>query len=520
MKDPAPGEERLCFNVGVPAPRDGRTPLTLNDVLTIGFRRRRLVVRTFLAIFLALSVFVLLRPARYQSSMKLLVKQERVDPVPADDSSRPQSWSVTEEQLNSEVELLKSHDLLAKVVVAAGLPERENAGFGGRLKRLFASRVEKQLLASPGEQGSHDELRVARAVHAIQRELSVQPLRKSNVIRVSYTSPDPVLSAGVLKTLADRYLEKHLAVYRPSGAFDFFEQEADRYRQSLSDFELRLAQYNREQGVLSGQIEKEIALRKLADVEGTEQATRAQIAETARRVQALEAELAATPDRATTEVRTGSARLIEQFQSTLTTLELKRIELSERFQPDYPPLRDVRSQIAALKTSIAAAAESPVREETTGRDPTYAYLQTELAKNRAELAALRARASALAGTVSAYRANAIRLERVDVVQKDLGREAKQAEQNYLLHSQKREEARVSDALDLRRFVNVAVVEAPTVPFKRSGLPRSLWLLLSAMLAGVSSVALAFVADYRDRPINPRSEGPAPRRAVLTPGHSR
>jgi uncharacterized protein involved in exopolysaccharide biosynthesis len=105
------------------------------------------------------------------------------------------------------------------------------------------------------------------------------------------------------------------------------------------------------------------------------------------------------------------------------------------------------------------------------------------------------------------------------VQKDLGREAKQAEQNYLLHSQKREEARVADALDLRRFVNVAVVEAPTVPFERSGQPRSLWLLLSAMLAGVSSVALAFVADYRDRTIKPRSERPAPRGGV-PPGHSR
>jgi uncharacterized protein involved in exopolysaccharide biosynthesis len=499
MDDFTHGEDRLCFNVRpVRESNSARPALTLSDLRAVGFRHSRLVVRSFAAIFLLLSLFVLLRPAQYESEMKLLVKQERLDPVPADDSRSQPLPSVTEEQLNSEVELLKSSDLLTKVVVATGLPELKAAGLGGRLKRLIASRFENEVQASRGEKDPHDDIKVAQAVYGVRRHLSVLPLRKSNVIRVAYASPDPLLSAAVLKTLADRYLEQHLSVHRPSGAYDFFEQEADRYRKSLADYELRLARFNREQGVVSGELEKEIALRQLADVENTAQSTQAQIAETTRRIQALETEMASTPNRTTTEIRTGSARLIEQLQSTLTTLELKRIELSERFQPDYPPLQAIGKQITEVQASIKAAAESPAREETTGRDPTYAYLHTELAKNRAELAALRARAGALAGTVSAYKANAARLQRVDLVEKDLAREAKQAEQNYLLHVKKREEARVSDALDVRRFVNVAIVEAPTVPYEPSGLPRSLWLAISAMFAGVASVALGFVADYRNR----------------------
>jgi len=514
MERPAPDEERLCFNVRPGTPRIGGAPaLTHRDLLAMAFRHTQLIVRTFFALFLAIALFVLFRPTRYESEMKLLVKQERLDPVPAEDSRSQPLPGVTEEQLNSEVELLKSHDLLAKVVVATGLPERSMAGFGTRLKKLFAGRVENVVLASRGEKSSEDEMRVALAVNAVQRELSVQPLRKSNVIRVSYSSSDPRLAAAVLKTLADRYLEKHLAIHRPSGAYDFFDQEADRYRKSLADYERRLAQYNREQGVVSGQLEKEVAVRQLADVETSEQSTEAQIAETTRRIRALEAEMASTPERSTTDVRTGSAQLITQLQSSLTTLELKRIEMAERFQPDYPPLKTITSQIGELKASIAAAAATPVREETTGRDPTYAYLQTELAKNRAELAALKARAGALAGTVSAYRARAVRLERADLVEKDLGREAKQAEQNYLLHVQKREEARVSDALDLKRFVNVAILESPTVPFEPSGLPRSLALLLGLIVAALASVALAFVADRHDWLFRQRNGGAG------TSGHS-
>jgi len=499
MDDKVHDNERLCFNVrpGTKA-ADAAPALTLAEVLAIGQRHARLAVRTFFAVFLVIAAFVLLRPSRYESEMKLLVKQERLDPVPGEESSRPPSWqNISEEQLNSEVELLNSRDLLAKVVTATGLPERNLAGIGTRLRKLFAGHVEDVLLASRGEQSADDEMNVAEAVTAVQRKLRVQPLRKSNVIRVSYSSTDPRLAAAVLKTLADGYLSEHLAIHRPSGAFDFFDQEADRYRKTLADFELRLAQYNREQGVVSGQTEKEIALRQLAEVANMEQATQAQIAETGRRIRALEAELSSTPGRTTTEIRTGSARLIEQFQSALTTLELKRIDLAQRFQPEYPPLRAVEQQIEELRKSMTAAADSPVREETTGRDPTYAYLQTELAKNRAELAALKARAGALDGTVSAYKARAARLERVDLVQRDLGREAKQAEQNYLLHMQKREEARVSDALDSRKFVNVAMVQTPTVPYEPSGLPRSLWLMVAATVAAFCSVAAAFAADRRE-----------------------
>ena len=55
--------------------------------------------------------------------MKILVKRERVDPImSADPNAPPQGRAdVTEDELNSEVELLKSRDLLEQVAVASGL---------------------------------------------------------------------------------------------------------------------------------------------------------------------------------------------------------------------------------------------------------------------------------------------------------------------------------------------------------------------------------------------------------------
>jgi uncharacterized protein involved in exopolysaccharide biosynthesis len=81
-------------------------------------------------------------------------------------------------------------------------------------------------------------------------------------------------------------------------------------------------------------------------------------------------------------------------------------------------------------------------------------------------------------------------------QQDLIRDAKLAEGNFLLYVNKREEARISDALDSKRIVNVAIAEAATVPAHPT---QSSWLLLmlGALAACTVSTGAAFISDYID-----------------------
>ena len=111
--------------------------------------------------------------------------------------------------------------------------------------------------------------------------------------------------------------------------------------------------------------------------------------------------------------------------------------------------------------------------------------------------ALRARASATAQFLSANRAKARRLEQIGETQQMLLGEAKQAEENYMVYARKREEARISDALDAQRIVNVAIAEEATLPARRSGPRRALLLLLGAGFAAIVSVVLALIKDYLD-----------------------
>ncbi len=50
-----------------------------------------------------------------------------------------------------------------------------------------------------------------------------------------------------------------------------------------------------------------------------------------------------------------------------------------------------------------------------------------------------------------------------LLSEDLQREVKAAEENYLLYLQKREEARIADALDKSHILNVAIAEPPNGP---------------------------------------------------------
>ena len=292
-----------------PTDRHATAPsITERDLLAIGFRQQWTIVCSFLAILLVVLTFVLLRPARYESEMKILVKRERADPVVTPgESAQGQLWlGVTEEELNSEVELLKSRDLLAKVVAATGLDQRE-AGTA-RFGRIFGRTNEGK---PPTERG------IARAADKLANALAIQPLRKSNIIQIRYASTDPAVAMAVLSQLANHYLEKHLAVHRPSGAFAFFEHEAERYRSQLTLVRARLEQDRLTEGIVSVDEEKEANFRRILDLEATQQATQVQIAETLERMRAIETQAESIPPRTTTEIRTASGRVIEQLQATM-----------------------------------------------------------------------------------------------------------------------------------------------------------------------------------------------------------
>jgi uncharacterized protein involved in exopolysaccharide biosynthesis len=466
--------------------------LTLRDVVAPVFRQRRIASLVFIGIFLGAALSALLLPRKYEAEMKILVNRDRVDAVVTPDQGVPigaqQLAAVSEEDINSEVELLKSRDLLEKVVIACGLESHPNSTWQRLTER--ASDALHGITPNP-------EARLARAVQSLDERLTVEPLKKTTIIRIAYTSRDPELSSRVLQSLAALYQEKHAAVHRPAGTFGFFDQQTERYRNELAAAESQLTDFDSKEGVVSAGAQKQLVLQQLSQFEAELQQAQAGAFEAKRRAVALASRAAASPGRQTTQERKiDNAQLLAQLEGTLLSLELKHSEMLLKYAPEYPLVQSVDAQITDARQAITRAQQSPVEEITTDRPPVLDWMATELAKAETEQASLDAQAVAARRAMAHFEAAAQELDRKGAVQDDLARNVKTAEESYLLYLRKREEARISDALDSKRIVNISIAEAATVP----ALPtlHLAWMLIGGLfIAGVGGAGTAYGADRMD-----------------------
>ena len=458
--------------------RDPNLP-TVRDVAAILFRQWRILVFTFLVVLALTALYAWITPA-YQAHMKILLRRGRVDPMVTPEQNRPIEFTrpeISEEELNSEVELIRDQELLQKVLQRTDL-----AGSGSQ---------------TAGSAQEPDEVAVARAVRKLAGRLKVETLRKTNLISVTYEASDPAAAARVLNTLAGLYVEKHKEVRRSSEELPFFEMESQRARKQLDQAETYLLDFTQERGVVAGEMERDLALQRIAELEAGHQQALVSIEETSRRLRDLRFQLRSFPERSTSQIRTAdNPQLLEILKGKLLDLELKRTELLTKFQPTYRLVEEVEEQIAETKAAIAAENMTPVREETSEKDPNYEWAKAELSKAEVELGALCARERAISSGLSVARARAQNLGEASIRQQDLLRNMKTAEESYLLYAKKSEEARISDALDERGIVNVILAEPPVAPVlpKHSAL---MWLALGIAGATAASIAMGFAADYVD-----------------------
>jgi uncharacterized protein involved in exopolysaccharide biosynthesis len=457
--------------------RYARQPLpTLRDIIAVLFRQRWPMLIAFAIAVIAVAVSGVWIP-KYEARMKILALRQRSDAMVTPSANAPAQFSndqVSEEDLNSEVELLNSDDLLRKVVLTTGL-----SGKSG----------------SPSD--SENEVRIATAVRKLGKDLKIEPLRKSNVISVSYQAHDPKMAEEVLKALAAAYTEKHLEVHRPSGELKFFDQQTEQYKQGLNQAQEKLTNFTKGTGVVSAELERDSALQQANAFDSTARQAQTSLFETQQRVSALQAQLQSIKPRITTAVRNSdNPQLLEQLKSTLLNLQLKRTELLTKYEPTYRLVQEVDQQIADTKSAISAEETKPIRDETSDQNPDYQWVQAELTKAQSDLSGLKARAATAAAVAAKYHDEAQHLDQNMVVQQNLLQDAKTQEDNYLLYERKREEARISNALDQGGILNVALAEQPVVPTLPKRTPLSI-AFLTLLLAGTFSLGTAFLLDFMD-----------------------
>ncbi|HEV7397685.1 MAG TPA: GumC family protein [Pyrinomonadaceae bacterium] len=459
---------------------------SMRDVASVWFRHKLLIIVTFLMIAAGTAVVTMLIPNEYESRMKILVKGLRTEvPITPERTggaiANVSDNSVTEAQINSEIELLTSKDLLNQVAKEAGLD------------RHGPSLMERWGLKAPAKTPG---MQVELAAEKLGKDLVVTPVKKANIVEVSYSSSSPQVAAVVLQKLQELYLDKHLKLHRLPGTYEFFKQQAEQYEQQLRGAEAHLSDFQRSMNVVSLTQQKDLTVQKMTESRSKLLETESFLHEVNDRIEQLQEQMRTLPARIVTQSRAlPNQYSAERLNTMLVELRNRRTQLLTKFRSDDRLVREVDKQIETTKAALDRASGQTATEQATDLNPLRQSLESELAKARIDRAGALARHSSLSGQVQDYDNQLSRLESITGQYQDLTRRVKESEENYQLYEKKREESRIADELDQSKITNVSLAEAPVESHLPTKPNRPLNLFLGIVLGVLISVAAAIAAEF-------------------------
>jgi uncharacterized protein involved in exopolysaccharide biosynthesis len=477
--------------------RDWEGPSSLRDFLTIGFKRRHLILAFFLPTVVVTVLATFLSRPTYEATAAILIKKASAEvPLVPKESSQLIISQVTEEDLNSEMTILKSRQAIEETLHGLGVDESWR--HEEPLQR--ARRAVADVLGAP-RLSYFDNM-----VLTLQRKIEVSPIRKSNVLEIKYRHTDPDWAMRVVQGLTERYISRRAEVYQSPQAVPFFEEEMQAADARLKKAEQALETYSKKAGVsvlgLTGDsqslaAEKEATLRRLAEFESQFGEAGVQVQQQEERVAALEAQLAREPERIPSSMRLNQDPTTEELERALVALQLKRDALIQDFTPENRQVRDVEDQIRATQERLKEAEVRVANINRTELNTVYQNLRAQLLVGRADLRGARARHDALQNQMASYRRQLEELSHKGLTADGLRREVRAAEEAFMLYQKKHEEARITAAMDQQKIVNVSIAQPAQRPLKPVAPRKALNLLLGLLLGGIGGLGLAFVTEHFD-----------------------
>jgi len=434
------------------------------------FRQRRIFTAVFVIVILPVALSTLIAKKQYRSEMKFLLENNRSNAViTADRSASPAVTEITEQQINSELDILGSED----VIGAAADPAW--AALPPNVKR------------SPDAVRLHEQ-----SLTDFRKRLRIDPSRKSNVISVSLTAPSAAEATAALERFSSAYLAHRKLLSRPSGTSSFFAEEAHRYQDAWQQANRQLVEFQQKNHLVSVPQTQETLSKAIANYEDDQRANSATLSELEGRLSASSHAAGTVPQRQKTQQRViFNQTSVDQMRTLLVQLQNRRTELLTRYTAKDRLVQEVDHQIADTTASLNAALAAKGSEDTTDINPAWQEVQSSLVEGRIERRALRAKSSSLRHSISGLRRQLSRLQSLDVPFNALEEKADQARSNFELFSEKRDQAQIEDAMDERKLVNIAVAESPTTAFK----PASPKPLLNAALGLLTALFLAAGTVY-------------------------
>lgn len=420
--------------------------LTLRDLTVPLIRRKRVWMLTFLCVF-ALGVLIgLLRRQTYESHMSILISREGLRPAEVTqakvqtDAPTP---ALTDQEVTSEAESIKSHEFLEQIVRSNGLQNGADSWF---LSVLFPRQTET--------------VRVTHAMRQLDRQIQVHPQASTHLIEVTYRSTDPARAYGVLNNLGKLYLAQHALAPAPDSS-SMSNPQSQGYKAAIEDAESGLREFQQTQG--RSDSGRGFA-RQLTATAGQSRTIEHTIAADEQKIRTDQEQMRVHRQQpAPRQDNDSTDLLLQNLGARLRAAETKRAQFLQKYAPNYALVQDADKEVSEAKAAIAAVQKSSQGQQTPARQAALAFMQERLAQDQADLATHRASLNAVRHVLEEMKAQIVKSGGNSLDDADLEREAKADEQSYLGYLSKREQERTAGALEEPRALSAALATPPTIP---------------------------------------------------------
>lgn len=435
---------------------------TLREYWNILLKHKWIVLTTLVVLVTIVAIGTFITKPVYRAEVKIEVGRDAERIMKGQGISDVETANVFNPLfLQTQVDILQSRDLARRIIQRLNLGE--HAEFKGGASAT-----------SPAPVLSENE-RDTRLVNAFQARYGVNVGRMSRVVSVTFDANDPKLAAEVANTVANEYIEWSMES-RLKGvetARTFLDKRVSEAEAELRKSEAAYQQYAASHKIISLSEDSNITVERT--VELNRQLVQAQ--DDLRRAEALyQQSQQVTPDELPPVLNDVTVQTVTK---ELSKQEQELANLSARYQPGYPAVRQVQEQVEQLKKQLAEAKKKIVKNIAT---------QFQIAKQRE---------SKLAAELSRSKGEAIQQNRESI---ELNMLKSKLDTDRKIYDDLLQQLRRAGVESEFQPTNIRVVQSAEVPLSPVR-PRKVLNLGLAVMAGLAlGVGLAFFREYLDNTI--------------------
>lgn len=457
---------------------------SLRDLASIAFRRKwGMGIIFFVTVFSVLAWVLFVREDVYEATARVLVKIGHEQAIPSTVLGERPTMIVGQryQDVNSEVEILSSTDLIGRLVDELGLdrpgPETERPKQVMAKIRFYA----KEYVDLAKDFKNEWMIRLGfrprltpreEAIAMIQKGLLVLPQEDSNVVVVKLFFPSRPNAAPVLNKLVELYQDFRLGLFTEQQAVEFFEQEVQTAESRLEAAEKRLHEFETQGDIRSIDDQKQVLINRIAEAghnlemaEVSLKITQAKVARFRQENASKEPDYASIGQYEADSFLGGMMLQLAELQKTRIVLEMAPVGNTERIEAN-------RAQFNLLVRLVETNLKAALEEEEKLRDQA-------------------------AGTLAALQSRLDALHDRELRWRTLLRDRETAENSYLFYRKKLEEASATAAMERNRMGSVEVIEHAITPLSPAGIRKVVLLAISCVIGVLAALAWASVREFFD-----------------------